>query len=110
MTTILEHGGGIEKYYIETAGHLSRLAGVQADAITMDDRFTNRILQLLSIFYGHKLDPKLSHKLSPASIQERLNQLATSKPKVLPSCADYLPGMTSSTAKMSCSKPFCGGL
>lgn len=71
MTTILEHGGGLEKYYIETAGHLAR-QGFDVDVITMDERYTVRIANLLSVFYGRRMDPKLSHKLKSADIQDRL--------------------------------------
>ena len=36
MTTILEHGGGLEKYFIETAKELSEFPNIKVDVVTLD--------------------------------------------------------------------------
>ncbi|HYH75664.1 MAG TPA: glycosyltransferase family 4 protein [Candidatus Saccharimonadales bacterium] len=72
MTTVLEYGGGLEKYLIETAANMSRLPGVQADVITMDNKHTDRIVKSLSLFYMKRIDPKLSYKEDIADIRQQL--------------------------------------
>ncbi len=72
MTTVLEHGGGLEKYLIETAANLASRPGITADIITMDDNFTNRIQDALSVFYFKKIDRKLSYKEDIKDIRRSL--------------------------------------
>jgi glycosyltransferase involved in cell wall biosynthesis len=74
MTTILEYGGGLEKYLIETAANLAQYPNVTVDVITMDDRVTHRIVGGLSVFWMKKLDPSLSHKESLIDIRRRLGK------------------------------------
>ncbi|HKU18911.1 MAG TPA: glycosyltransferase [Candidatus Saccharimonadales bacterium] len=74
MTTILEYGGGLEKYLIETAANLAQRPGITADVITMDDRVTHRITGGLSIFWMKKLDTSLSHKENVHDIRRRLGK------------------------------------
>jgi glycosyltransferase involved in cell wall biosynthesis len=74
MTTVLEHGGGLEKYLIETAANLNDYPGVTADIVTMDNNFTNRIIGYLSIFYFKKIDKKLSYKEDLKDIHRRLKK------------------------------------
>jgi len=72
MTTVLEYGGGLEKYLIDTAAHLAEAENVTADVISMDDVHTQRIIQLLNVFRGQKIDLALSYKLDLADIRARL--------------------------------------
>lgn len=74
MTTILEYGGGLEKYLIETAANLAEYPGVTVDVITMDDRVTHRIVGGLSVFWMKKLDKSLSHKEQLDEIHRRLGK------------------------------------
>lgn len=71
-TTILEHGGGLEKYFIESAHHISKLSGINADVITMDDHFTNKIVKMLEIFYLKKINKKQIYKERLEDIDKRL--------------------------------------
>lgn len=73
-TTILEHGGGLEKYLIETAKNLSELPGFQVDVITMDNEFTEKIAKILGFYYFKKVDKSLLYKESSQSIAERLGK------------------------------------
>jgi glycosyltransferase involved in cell wall biosynthesis len=74
MTTILEYGGGLEKYLIETAANLAEYPNVTVDVITMDDRVTHRIVNGLSVFWMKKLDKGLSHKENLRDIRRRLGK------------------------------------
>lgn len=75
MTTVLEYGGGLEKYLIDTAAHLSNSEQVeQIDIITMDDTFTNRITDALGAYYLKKRDRKLNFKDNINSINKRLGK------------------------------------
>jgi len=74
MTTILEYGGGMEKYLIETAANLANKPGVTVDVITMDDKVTRRITSGLSIFWMKKLDPALNYKEDLDDIRRRLGK------------------------------------
>lgn len=53
-TTILELGGGLEKYLIETANNLSEFPDLQVDIITMDDECTKKIEACLGFYYFRK--------------------------------------------------------
>lgn len=55
QTTILEYGGGLEKYLIETSSGLNRFCQTEVDIVTMDDEFTKKIVNLLSIYYFKKI-------------------------------------------------------
>jgi glycosyltransferase involved in cell wall biosynthesis len=75
MTTVLNYGGGLEKYLIDTAAKLYSHDKVERiDIFSMDDNFTNRITDLLGIFYFKKRDRKLNFKLTDASIKEQLGE------------------------------------
>lgn len=71
-TTILEHGGGLEKYLIETAKNISDLQDIQVDVITMDNQFSERLLKILGFYYFKKVDKVLLYKESFDAITERL--------------------------------------
>jgi glycosyltransferase involved in cell wall biosynthesis len=82
-TTILEHGGGLEKYLIETAKNLSELPNFQVDVITMDDVHTEKIARILGFYYFKKIDRSLLYKESSDSIAGRLGKARYSK------CRDF---------------------
>jgi glycosyltransferase involved in cell wall biosynthesis len=73
-TTILEYGGGLEKYLIETAAALAKQPGLTADIITMDDDFADQMANWLSIFYMKKMDKKLNYKEDLNNIKRRLGK------------------------------------
>jgi glycosyltransferase involved in cell wall biosynthesis len=62
MTTVLEHWGGLEKYLSETSSYLTKNRNVEASVITMSNDYTQKIINLLSIFYMKKIDIKHSFK------------------------------------------------
>src|SRR3989344_6608444 len=71
----LEHGGGLAKYFIETASNLTKTPSLQADVVTMDDRFALNIMKMTHIFYMSfvsRMDMKLIYKESRGSIDENL--------------------------------------
>lgn len=71
----LEHGGGLAKYFIETASNLAKMFPMEADVVTMDDKFTINIAKMLHIFYMSpvlKMDMRLVYKESLSSIKENL--------------------------------------
>lgn len=74
MTTVLEYGGGMEKYLIETAANLAEYPDVTVDVITMDNKVTDRITNGLSVFWMKKLDKALNYKEDPADIKRRLGK------------------------------------
>jgi len=73
-TTILEHGGGLETYFIETANNLSARPGWQADIITRDDKFTEKIARILGCYYFKKIVKSLLYKETPDAIASRLGR------------------------------------
>lgn len=73
-TPVLEYGGGLEKYYIETVSHLAGQDGVAADVITMDDNYMDRMTSWLQVFYMKKLDKKANYKEKLPDIQARLGK------------------------------------
>ena len=74
MTTILEFGGGFEKYLIETARNLSKFDDVQIDIITINDKFTLRLNVLLSLYFFKKFDKSVHYKESLDVIKQRLDK------------------------------------
>lgn len=72
--TLMEIGGGLEKYFIETARDLSEISGVQADVLTMDDQFNLRYGRLHNIYFLKKFDPRLLYRESLESIQAKLGK------------------------------------
>lgn len=70
--TIMEHGGGLEKYFVETARNLSHLSGFHVDIITLDNSYSERILKILRFYYFDKIDKKQLYKDSLISIKKRL--------------------------------------
>lgn len=73
MTTILEHGGGLEKYLVDVASELSNRKEIKADVITMNDWITKRISFLISIYFFKKTQKEIYNE-PIASIIKRLNK------------------------------------
>jgi glycosyltransferase involved in cell wall biosynthesis len=72
--TLLEIGGGLEKYFIETAHDLSELENVQVDILTMDDAFNLKYGQLHNLYFAKKFDPKLLYRETFESITAKLGK------------------------------------
>lgn len=72
MTTVLEHWGGLERYLCDTASYLKKNSNVDTNVITMDDVYTQRIINMLSLFYLKKIDIKHSFKRSKDEIEKYL--------------------------------------
>lgn len=70
---ILENGGGLEKYLIETASSLSS-PKIKADVITMDTDFTLKMAFLLQIFYLKKITRADLFKEKTSSIIKKLGK------------------------------------
>src|SRR5437588_1030851 len=70
--TILEYGGGLEKYLVETAANLSKNSEINVDVVTMDEAFMEKLVSALSIFYLKKINKSLSFKENTKDIQRRL--------------------------------------
>jgi glycosyltransferase involved in cell wall biosynthesis len=69
---VLEEGGGLEKYFIETASKLSGFPGVTADIITLDDKFSERLKKSLTLLY-FKNTAENVNKEDRTSISKRLS-------------------------------------
>jgi len=74
MSTVLEQGGGLEKYLIETSRGMSQLPNIEADVITMDDNFTMKIASLLKFYYFKKIDKNSILKEKISSILSKLGK------------------------------------
>lgn len=74
MTTVLEQGGGLEKYLIETAQHLS--LNNEVSVITFDAKFTYQLFKILSFYYFSSLNFTLKdiYKESTESVKSRLGK------------------------------------
>ena len=72
--TLLEIGGGLEKYFIETARDLAELEGVRVDVLTMDDAFNLKYGRLHNIYFGKKFDPKLLYREPVETIKANLGK------------------------------------
>jgi glycosyltransferase involved in cell wall biosynthesis len=72
--TLLEIGGGLEKYFIETAHDLSELPGIQVDVLTMDDAFNLKYGRLHNIYFAKKFDPRLLYREPLETITAKLGK------------------------------------
>lgn len=71
----LEQGGGLAKYFIETASNLAQTPPIKTDVITMDDRFNINIMKLTHVFYMSfvsKMDMRLIYNENIDSIRKNL--------------------------------------
>lgn len=73
-TSILEFGGGLEKYFIETANNLSRFDDCQVDVVTLDDKFTAKLAKLLSFYYFKKITKAYLYKENLKIIKKNLGE------------------------------------
>lgn len=83
MATILEHGGGLEKYFIETVKKLSEFPNIGVDVVTMDDNFSYKVVNLLSFYYFKKINRKSLYKESIDTIKQKLGEATYHKCKSL---------------------------
>ncbi|HSE61703.1 MAG TPA: glycosyltransferase family 4 protein [Candidatus Saccharimonadales bacterium] len=80
---VLEFGGGLEKYYIETAAELAKQDGTLVDVVTMDDDFINRLTSFMQLFYMKRIDKKANFKESLTNIRERLGDAGYHKERTI---------------------------
>lgn len=71
-TTVLEHGGGLEKYFMDLAKNLCAKFDIQVDIVTMDEDFTMKIVNLLSFYRFKKYNKSIIQKLKPEDIVSKL--------------------------------------
>lgn len=74
MTTILEYGGGAEKYLKEQAKILSDSDDIHVDVVTMDNNFTFKINNLLRFYYFKKVDRSVHFKEPLEQIKKDLGE------------------------------------
>lgn len=72
--TLLEIGGGLEKYFIETARDLAEIPGVQVDVLTMDDAFNLKYGRLHNLYMAKGFDPRLLYREPLAAITAGLGR------------------------------------
>jgi glycosyltransferase involved in cell wall biosynthesis len=72
--TLLEIGGGLEKYFIETARDLAEREDARVDILTMDDAFNLRYGRLHNFYFAKKFDPRLLYRESFESITAKLGK------------------------------------
>ncbi|MGH7953676.1 MAG: glycosyltransferase family 4 protein, partial [Limisphaerales bacterium] len=72
--TLLEIGGGLEKYFIETARDLAALDGVQVDVLTMDDAFNLKYGRMHNMYFGKKFDSRLLYREPVEAIRANLGK------------------------------------
>lgn len=73
-TFLLEYGGGLEKYYIETAAYLAEQPGITVEVVTMDDDFMRKMTNAFSVFYMRKIDHSVNYKEKLSDIEQRLGK------------------------------------
>lgn len=104
--TLLEIGGGLEKYFIETARGLSELDNVQVDVCTMDDAFNLKYGKLHNAYFGKKFDPKLLYRESYESITAKLGRARYLKSRNFKELAERLRGYDVVYARNDITEPF----
>jgi len=78
--TVLEHGCGIERYFIEAAvGLQERCGDIDALVVTLDERWYRRLVWLVSVYYlglwrGRKREP--AYRLTSAEVGRRLGRVS----------------------------------
>ena len=72
--TILEYGGGLEKYYIEITDNLSLFyPELSIDIITLNKKFSERIFGLLRIYYFKNFSISSLFKETESEVRRRIN-------------------------------------
>ena len=75
MSTILEQGGGLEKYLIETASNFSEKYNEDSiDIVTLDEKFTVDLIKVLNLYYFTKISGKNIYRETTESIKNRLGK------------------------------------
>lgn len=74
--TILEHGGGLEKYFIDTSiGLKKNFPELDISIITLDEKMSEKLMTLLSFFYFKKIDKNNIYKEKTSTIIKRLKNI-----------------------------------
>jgi glycosyltransferase involved in cell wall biosynthesis len=74
--TVLEHGCGLERYFMEAAAGLqARCHDIDAAVVTLDERWYRRFVWLVSVYYlglqrGRKREP--AYRVTSATVRRRL--------------------------------------
>jgi glycosyltransferase involved in cell wall biosynthesis len=77
--TVLEHGGGLEKYFIQTASYLSSNLNLEVEIVTLDEEFSLKILNLLSFYNFKKYDISVLRKIPTEDITNQLQGVRYTK-------------------------------
>jgi glycosyltransferase involved in cell wall biosynthesis len=72
MTTILEHWGGLEKYYIDIANKLNESQDLEVDIVTLDDDFSLNFIKILSLYNFKKIEKSILYKEPTPEIYKKL--------------------------------------
>ena len=73
---ILEHGGGLEKYFIDTSiGLKKNFPELDISIITLDEKMSERLLGCLSLFYLKKIDRNIIYKEKTSTIIKKLENI-----------------------------------
>ena len=72
MTTILEHWGGLEKYYIDIANKLNQSEDLEIDIVTLDDNFSLSFIKILSLYNLKKIKKNILYKETTSEIYNKL--------------------------------------
>jgi glycosyltransferase involved in cell wall biosynthesis len=104
--TLLEIGGGLEKYFIETARGLSELDNVQVDIHTMDDAFNLKYGKLHNFYFAKKFDPKLLYRETYESITAKLGKARYLKSASFAELAERLRGYDVVYSRNDITEPF----
>ena len=80
--TLLEIGGGLEKYFIETARDLSELENVQVDIFTMDDAFNLKYGKLHNIYFAKNSIPSccIANHSTPSKLNSARRIISNAAP------------------------------
>jgi glycosyltransferase involved in cell wall biosynthesis len=92
VTQLLEHGGGLEKYFIETARELRQRPGIHADVFTMDDAFNLKFGRWHSLYFCRRFDPRIMYKEPLEAIRRNLGAANYFKARSLRHLAEELNG------------------
>jgi glycosyltransferase involved in cell wall biosynthesis len=103
--TLLEIGGGLEKYFIETARGL-RERGIHVDVHTMDDAFNIKYGRMHNLYFAKKFDPKLLYRESYESITANLGKASYLKSATFAELAERLRGYDVVYSRNDITEPF----
>jgi len=81
--TVLEHGGGLENFFIETARTLKNNHSTDIEIVTMDEDFSIRIVNLLSLYNFKRYKRSILQKISKEEISQLLGNVTYRKCRTL---------------------------